>query len=150
MNARAIEIAALIVQRFEGFRAKPYLCPAGIPTIGWGFTHYSNGWRVTLTDPPLTLYQADTLLQEILHAASIRLDQVISSEHSAGVAGALLDFTYNLGEGALKSSTLLKRIQERNYNAAETELRRWVYARGRIFRGLVLRREAEIEYMRNE
>ena len=48
-----LQIAAELCKQFEGFRAKPYLCPAGIPTIGYGSTYYADGRKVTLQDEPI-------------------------------------------------------------------------------------------------
>jgi len=48
-----LEIAASLCRQFEGYRAKPYLCPAGIPTIGYGSTYYADGRKVTWEDPPM-------------------------------------------------------------------------------------------------
>ena len=57
-----------LVKRFEGFRAKPYLCPAGIATIGYGSTHYADGRPVTLADPPISKEDAHTLMEaELRH-----------------------------------------------------------------------------------
>jgi lysozyme len=61
---------------------------------------------------------------------------------------ALADFSYNLGLGRLRASTLRKRVNARNWDAACNELRRWVRGGGRILPGLVLRREAEAALLR--
>jgi GH24 family phage-related lysozyme (muramidase) len=50
----AVELAAALCRRFEGFFSHPYLCPAGVPTIGYGATYYEDGRKVTLRDPPIT------------------------------------------------------------------------------------------------
>ena len=57
-----LTVAKELCRRFEGFRSKPYLCPAGIPTIGIGSTRYENGQRVTLAERPSTVERAEELL----------------------------------------------------------------------------------------
>jgi lysozyme len=55
----AIEISAALCRRFEGLFLQPYLCPAGVPSIGYGTTHYADGRAVTLKDPAITKAQAE-------------------------------------------------------------------------------------------
>ena len=55
-----------LIKIFEGFRAKPYLCSAGVATIGYGSTYYENGVRVKLTDPPIDRIWAEQLLRNVL------------------------------------------------------------------------------------
>ena len=57
-----LELAAELCKRFEGFRSKPYLCPANVATIGYGSTYYANGTKVTLNDPPMSQEEAHLLL----------------------------------------------------------------------------------------
>lgn len=66
MSEQAIAIAAGLCRRFEGLRLKPYMCPAGIPTIGYGSTRYADGKAVTLRDAPITAAQAEELLMATL------------------------------------------------------------------------------------
>ena len=62
---------------------------------------------------------------------------------SEGRLAAIVDFTFNLGAGRLQTSTLRRRINQRDWAAAATELRRWVYGGGKVLPGLVARRAAE-------
>ena len=62
-----LELAAELCRRFEGFRSQPYLCPAGIPTIGYGSTYYADGRKVTLQDAPMDEPAARALLLAELH-----------------------------------------------------------------------------------
>lgn len=141
----ACEIAAALCRRFEGLRTRPYLCPAGVPTIGYGNTRYLNGKPVTLRDPAMTAVQAEALLLATLR--QVYLPSVLTlcpGAQTADKIGALLDFTYNLGASNLRASTLRRRVNSGDWAAVPGELRRWVYAGGRQLRGLQLRREAEI------
>lgn len=142
----ATAIASLLARRWEGFRSRPYLCPAGIPTIGYGFTHYADGTIVTLADPPMTRVQAQSLLELLVRTKymrdTIRLCPNINTPQRLG---AITDFHFNTG--ALRASTLRKKILTGEWAAVPTELRKWTRGGGRILRGLVLRREDEISYV---
>lgn len=126
----------------------PYLCPAGVPTIGYGFTHYADGRMVALSDPPMTRAQAQSLLEHLLRTrympGTLRLCPNIALPARLG---ALTDFAWNLGLGSLRASTLRKKILAGDWEAVPAELRKWVRAGGRVLKGLVLRREAEIGYV---
>jgi lysozyme len=68
---------------------------------------------------------------------------VLATEPEERLA-AIVDFTFNLGPGRLQTSTLRRRVNERDWHAAGQELRRWVYGGGKVLPGLVTRREAEV------
>lgn len=140
----ALEIAADICRQFEGFKPKPYPCPAGIPTIGIGSTHYENGKTVTYLDPPITKDRAEELLIWELRkceSASIRLCPILASSDNR--RAAIIDFCFNLGPGRLKASTLRRRINQGDWETAKIELLKWVRGGGRILPGLVKRRQVE-------
>lgn len=140
----AVEVAAALCRRFEGCRLRPYLCPAGVPTIGYGSTRYLDGRAVLLTDPPITRAQAERLLlvtvrRSYLPAVLTLCPGVTDARRLA----ALIDFTYNLGSGNLRASTLRRKVNAGDWAAAPAELRKWVRGGGRVLPGLVARREAE-------
>lgn len=141
----AVQVAAALCRRFEGLYLKPYLCPAGVPTIGYGATYYEDGRRVTLSDAPITRAQAEALLlwmvQTVYLPAVLRLCPSVDNPQRLAV---LIDFTFNLGAARLKGSTLRKRVNAGQWDRVPLELRKWTRAAGRVLRGLVLRREAEI------
>jgi len=143
----AIELA----KRFEGFhrvpkndpsRAHPYICPAGYWTIGYG--------RLCKPEhPPISRDQAEIFLREDLHtalAATLRLCPALAAEPEGRLA-AIVDFTFNLGAGRLQTSTLRRRINQRDWASTAKELSRWVYGGGKILPGLVSRRKAEIDFL---
>ena len=140
-----LSLTSELVERFEGFRAKPYLCPAGIPTIGYGSTHYLNGWAVALTDAPMTEGEARDLMQAELRLmflpAVLRLcpGAIVDLK----VLSALLDFCYNLGAGRLQTSTLRRKVNSQDWTGAREQIRKWVRGGGRVLPGLVARRDAE-------
>ena len=142
MNATAI--ARDLIMRFEGCHKLkdgliyPYLCPAGVPTQGWGVVVKS------MDVPPITKEQADAQLEAILpvyQLAALKLCPVLV-DHPKRLA-AITDFVFNLGSGRLRSSTLRRRVNQQDWEAARGEIVKWNRGGGRILRGLVLRREAE-------
>ena len=143
-NDLAVEIAAALARRFEGCRLRPYLCPAGVPTIGYGATHYPVGLHVELTDPPITKQIAEDMLLHsvctIYLPAVVRLCPGIDSPERLA---AIIDFAFNLGTGRLKASTLRKRINAGRWEDVPAELRKWNMGGGKVLRGLTIRREAE-------
>ena len=137
-----------LTKRFEGFErrvkrgieitAVPYICPAGFWTIGYG--HLCDPKH-----PPITEAEAEVYLVRDLQtalAATLRFCPVLATEPEGRLA-AVVDFTFNLGAGRLQTSTLRRRVNQRNWVAASQELRRWVYGGGRVLPGLLARREAE-------
>lgn len=140
----AAAIAAGLCKRFEGIFLKPYLCPALVPTIGAGATYYENGVRVTLADPAITMERAMSLLmfhirQVYLPAVKALCPGCDTPEHLA----AIVDFCFNLGQSALRSSTMRRYINLGRWTDVKRELLKWVKAGGRVQRGLQLRRQAE-------
>ena len=139
----AIELA----KRFEGFhrvvradpgRAQPYICPAGYWTIGYG--HLCEPKHPPITEAEAEVYLARDLQSAL--AATLRYCPVLVTE-SEGRLAAIVDFTFNLGAGRLQTSTLRRRINQRDWAAAATELRRWVYGGRKVLPGLVARRATE-------
>jgi lysozyme len=136
-----------LAKRFEGFhrvpkhdagRAHPYICPAGFWTIGFGHLCEPN-------HPPITEEEAEDYLAQDLQTAlraTLRYCPVLSTESEEKLA-AIVDFTFNLGAGRLQTSTLRRRINQRDWSSAVTELVRWVRGGGRVLPGLVMRRQAE-------
>ena len=140
-----LQIAAELCKQFEGFRAKPYLCPAGIPTIGYGSTYYADGRKVTLQDAPISEPDAEKMLLHELEKTYLPgvLRQCPGLAADEKRLNAIVDFAYNLGVGRLQTSTLRRRINEQNWQEAAREILRWNRAGGRVLAGLTRRREAE-------
>ncbi len=143
----SLEATIALCKHFEGFRAKPYLCPAGIATIGYGSTYYSDGRKVTLQDEPITADQAELLLlHEIEHTylpGVLRNCPGLAAH--VGALNAAVDFAYNLGVGRLQTSTLRRKLNAQDWAGAKEELLKWTRAGGRVLPGLVRRRQAECE-----
>lgn len=145
MSEHALAIAAGLCRRFEGLRLKPYLCPAGVPTIGYGSTRYADGRAVTLKDMPITIAEADELLMATLRRdylpGVLRLSPSLADKPQ--VLGAIVDFAYNLGVAKYGGSTLRKRINTGDMAGARAELAKWVRGGGKVLPGLVARRASE-------
>lgn len=142
INKKCIEL----IKSFEGLFLKPYLCPASVATIGYGTIKYPNGVKVKLTDAAITEYQAlDYLMFEINQKAKA-IDPMLREDLKENQFAALISFAYNLGEGALRSSTLLKKVNANPLDESiKSEFEKWVYADGKKLPGLLRRRKAEAE-----
>ena len=143
----AVAIAAALARRFEGLYLSPYLCPAGVATIGFGATFYEDGTRVQLDDPPITRARAESLLLHMVRTvylpSVLRLCPALVTATPERLA-AIIDFAFNLGAGKLKASTLRRRVNAGQWDQVPAELRKWVNGGGRRLTGLVRRREAEV------
>lgn len=94
----------------EGLRLKPYLDTKGIPTISIGCTYYEDGRRVTMKDPPLTKSRAIELFQTVVKHYEMAVYSVTRDDINQNQFNAIVSFTYNVGVGGFKGSTLLKRV----------------------------------------
>ncbi len=135
-----------LIKSFEGLKLKPYLCPANIPTIGFGNTYYPNGQKVKLTDPAITTEKAEELLKFLLVTYEKAVDSFCRDDISQPQFDALVSFCYNLGAGALQKSTLIKKV---NANPKDVtiadEFLKWNKANGTVLKGLTKRRQAEAD-----
>jgi lysozyme len=144
----ATEALALVIQlclRYEGLYLVPYLCPAGVPTIGVGSTRYLDGRAVTLLDPPITREHALILLRvRVLREFMPGVRRLCAAADTPGRLAALTDLAYNIGLKNLQHSTLRRVVNAGQWDAVPAQFRRWVYAAGRRLAGLSARREREI------
>lgn len=142
-NDLAVQVATELAKRFEGLLLSPYLCPAGVPTIGYGATYYPNGRRVTLSDPAIRREYAATMLtwmvKTVYLPAVLKLCPGVPDPKKLA---ALIDFTFNLGANRLKASTLRKRVNAGRWDLVQIELRKWNKGGGKVLRGLTARCEA--------
>jgi lysozyme len=140
-----LDIAAALCKQFEGFRGKPYLCPAGVATIGYGSTYYIDGRKVSLTDETISETIAETILLHELHhtylPSVLRQCPILLTDEKK--CNAIVDFAYNLGTGRLQTSTLKRKINAGNWEEAKNNLLLWTKGGGRVLPGLVKRRTAE-------
>lgn len=125
------------IKEFEGYSNTAYRCAAGVWTCGWG---HVRGVTATTT---CVRSEAERWLKEDLAPVEAYVG-TIGQVRTQGQFDALVDFAYNLGVGSLRSSTLLRKIKEgASTEDIQAEFRRWVYANGKVLKGLVKRREWE-------
>lgn len=141
---RQVNKAALdLIKQWEGCVLKPYLDSVKIPTIGIGTIKYPNGTKVTMKDPPITMAQAEEYLMNHLVGNCLAVEAAVKVTLNDNEFGALVSFVYNLGIGALLSSTLLKKLNAGNHVGAAEEFLKWDHAGGKRLPGLTKRRQAE-------
>ena len=128
-----------LVKFFEGFEPKAYLCPANVWTIGYGRTKdVQEGYILTEPQAERDLFEElDEFAEQVLNSVKVDLEQ--------NELDALTSWTYNLGVGNLRSSTLLKKLNSGDKNSVPSEMVRWNKAAGKVLAGLTRRREAEAE-----
>ena len=140
-----LELAAALCRQFEGYRARPYLCPANVATIGYGSTYYADGRKVTLEDAPMDEPTARALLMyELQHTylpGALRNCPILATDERK--LNAVVDFCYNLGTGRLQTSTLKRKINAQDWEGAKEQLMLWNKGGGKVLAGLTKRRTAE-------
>jgi len=142
---KAHELAADIIKKFEGYSSKPYLCPANVPTIGYGSTMYTNGTRVTMDDAEITEEQATEMLAQTIKGVDKQLKNVLTVKLKPHQLAALISFTYNVGIGNFAKSTLLAWVNSNpDFSEIPSQFRRWNKGGGKVLKGLINRREAEV------
>ena len=141
----AAELAATIIKKWEGFMPEPYLCPAGVPTIGYGNTMYENGDRVAMEDCKIDRKRGAEILEHFVNKVRQQVLGVLEVKLNDHQLAALISFTYNVGIGNLSRSTLLSWINTKpSIEMIPDEFRRWNKSKGKIFAGLTARREDEV------
>ena len=134
----------LLITKHEGLKLKPYLCPAKIPTIGYGNTYYPDGKRVTLLDKDITKQQAFDMFKEIANRFAKRVNELVTSNINQNQFNSLVSFAYNVGTGNFSSSTLLKKVNRNPDDLTiKDEFLKWNKAGGKVLNGLTNRRNEE-------
>lgn len=130
-----------LIRRFEGCKLMPYLCPAGVWTCGWGSTGLDvfpgRAWTQEYADARLHSDAARFARGTAALCPGLGKDRLC----------AIADFAYNLGLARLRASTLRRKLNAEDFEAAKDELRKWVNGGGRKLPGLVIRREAEAAFL---
>lgn len=133
-----------LITGFEGLKLKPYLCPAKIPTIGYGNTYYKDGKRVTMLDPAITKEEAFEMFKEIADRFALAVNRQLKKPVTQNQFNSLVSFAYNIGTGAFIGSTLLKKVNiNPNDPSIKTEFLKWNKTMGVVVNGLTIRRNQE-------
>lgn len=136
ISQRGVEL----IKQFEGYSSRRYLDSAGKPTIGYGHLIKTNENLYQITESG-----AESILRKDVERAEKAVLQLVKVSLTQNQYDALVSFTFNLGEGSLKQSTLLKKLNYGNYKGSAAEFDRWVYAGGKKIKGLEKRRKKERE-----
>jgi lysozyme len=127
-----------VIKQFEGLRLTAYKCPAGVLTIGYGSTgaHVKHGMTIIEQE-------AERLLLDDISRFEVGVQEVIKQPLTQGQFDGLVSFSFNVGLGALRESTLAAKLKSGDVAGAANEFTRWNKAGGKVLPGLVKRREAE-------
>lgn len=138
-----------LVKTFEGCKLTAYECATSksLPankkfyTIGWGNTTYEDGSKVKKNDT-ITQERADALLANLLATFEAQVTKLVRAPLNENQKGAIVSFAYNCGVGNLKASTLLRRLNDGEYDVGN-EFLKWNKSNGKVLEGLSRRRKAE-------
>lgn len=144
------DVGLTIKRHFEGCQKKlsngliaPYLCPAGVPTVGWGNTFWEDGRRVSMLDSPISQARADALGQWAWDDFRKRVAAVLPSDAPSRDVSVFTSFAYNIGMHAFITSTVLREYKAGNREKAGEALEWWNKSGGVILKGLKRRRRVE-------
>ncbi len=140
LGATALVMAAAMVVPLEGTEYKPYYDVAGVLTVCHGHTGSD-----IIKDKIYTKQECKELLGKDLAKVKRQIDPIIKVPIPNHTRAAIYSFTYNVGIGAFSRSTLLRKLNASDLPGACDELKRWVYAGGKKWKGLMTRREIERE-----
>ena len=129
-----------LIRKYEGLQLAAYVCPGGKLTIGYGHTgpDVKAGKKIDVK-------QANELLIKDVLRFEKAVNELVTVPMTQGMFDALISFSFNLGAGSLKSSTLLKKLNADDPDGAADEFLKWNKAKGKVLAGLTARRESERE-----
>lgn len=126
-----------LIKKFEGCRLEPYLCSAGVLTIGYGHT------RTAVEGQNWSQDHAEEMLKNDLQEFEQYVEELVAVPLHQNQFDALVAWCFNLGPANLKASTLLKVLNAGDYEGVPAQIKRWNKAGGKVLEGLIRRREAE-------
>ena len=127
-----------IIRKWEGLQLAAYRCPAGVLTIGYGHTGPD-----VLEGKKIDIFDANILLRQDVRTFEDDVNSAVKVAMSQGMFDALVSFTYNVGGGNLRKSTLLKKLNAGKIGEAAEEFKKWNKAKRKVLPGLTARREDE-------
>ena len=140
------------IMKDEGLSLVPYLCSAGVPTIGYGNTFYPSGAKVTMRDKPITQAVAYWMLKQTVNMFAKDVDNLVTSTINQNQFNALVSFAYNVGSDidqdnipeGLGDSTLLRKVNANPKDPSiAREFAKWNKANNKVNNGLIKRRQRE-------
>ena len=132
-----------LIKVFEGLELNAYKCAAGVWTIGYGHI------KGVQQGDEITAITANRWLQEEIKEYENYIDQAVTVPLAQCQYDAMVSWVYNLGNGNLTSSTLLKVLNAGNYDEVPAQMMRWNKAGGKVLEGLTRRRQAEADMFSN-
>jgi len=127
-----------LIKKWEGLRLEAYLCSANVWTIGYGHT------RTAKPGMKITEKRANELLREDVRKFENLINRIVTVPLTQNQFNALVSWAFNVGEGAVRNSTLIRKLNSGDYDAVPAELMRWNKINGQVNRGLTNRRAAEV------
>jgi len=134
-----------LLKKFEGCKLKAYRCPANVCTIGYGHTSAAGAPEVK-DGMVITQERAEEILKVDILKYERAVEDLVKVELTQNQFDVLVDFAYNAGVGALKSSTLLKKVNAGKFDDVPAELMKWTKGGGKVLPGLVRRRQAAVDW----
>jgi len=138
-----------LIKKYEGLRLEAYKCPAKVCTIGYGHTT-AAGDPAVHDGMKITREQAEYILMVDLTRLRQKIDALLHQPLTQSQYDVVVSFTFNAGISALRTSSLLKKINTAKFNDVPAELMKWVHVKGKVSNGLVNRRQAEIAWWNRE
>jgi len=126
-----------LIKKFEGCELKAYRCAANVLTIGYGTT------KGVTEDMEITKEEAESILKEEMHEYEGYINNMVKVPLEQNQFDAMVSWVFNLGSTNLSSSTLLKKLNNSEYDEVPSQIKRWNKAGGKVLDGLIRRREAE-------
>ena len=126
-----------LIKKFEGCELKAYRCAANVLTIGYGTT------KGVTEDMEITKEEAESILKEEMHEYEGYVNDMVKVPLKQNQFDSIVSWVFNLGSTNLSSSTLLKKLNNSEYDEVPAQIKRWNKAGGKVLDGLIRRREAE-------
>jgi|TARA_S200002703_G_scaffold125704_2_gene112001 lysozyme len=126
-----------LIKKFEGCELEAYRCAANVLTIGYGST------KGVKEGDTITQEEADSLLLHEMDEYEGYINDMVKSDLKQNEFDSLVSWVFNLGPSNLSSSTLLQKLNNKDWNDVPNQIKRWNKAGGQVKQGLVRRREAE-------
>mgnify|MGYP005994161553 CR=1 FL=1 len=133
-----------LIKRWEGCKLKAYKCSAGVWTVGYGLTT-SAGFIEVGPNTTITQAEADWYLEKTIEKFLAQIEPAITASINANELGAFTSLAYNIGPTAFRKSSALRHFNAGNKDKVPNALRMWRKAGGKVVKGLVNRREAEVD-----